>query len=105
MKPPPEDAEDIEIQAPLSEADAEAEVVIPGETKRQRSLRLAKYRGDTLLHRIELFSNLSRSDYEFEPEFLEQMLDLLTREFDLMLASFKSDEERAPRKEFGALFE
>lgn len=86
---PPESLEPVEV------AD------IPGETKREKSLRIAEGRGDRLLKAIALFQNLAGSNYEFDPEFIGEVLSIIKDRVNSMVDAFQ---ENAVEDRFHKLF-
>ncbi len=55
----------------------DAEEMVPGETKEQRFKRLADKRVNAALVKIRLIGNLASSHYEFTPEQVKKINDVL----------------------------
>ncbi len=58
-------------------SDEAEENIVPGETKEQRFKRLADKRVNATLLKIRLIGNLASSNYEFTPEQVKKISDVL----------------------------
>jgi hypothetical protein len=65
------------------------------ETKNQRFKRLAKLRGDRILHDINLIRNLSnRNNYEYSEAEVQKLFDLLDDELKSAKSMFNRNKKR-----------